>query len=118
MHTILIVDENAAARARSAAVLSERGYLVAEVATASEGAALLGSFVPTVLLLDGHQATRDAAGLARLLAARRPDTQLVVTTATPLPRGSRIAGTAATLTTPCGQHILLTTLERVVSAAA
>ncbi|HUB06864.1 MAG TPA: sigma-54 dependent transcriptional regulator [Myxococcales bacterium] len=78
---ILVVDDEANARAGLKTLLSEEGYDVAEAADGEEGLARLGSFGPAAVLTDVRMPKLDGIGMLHKAREEGSDAVFVVMTA-------------------------------------
>ena len=78
---ILVVDDDARARAAVARILEEEGYEAKEAADGEEAASLLEACKPDLVLTDLHMPRLDGRGLLRRVRAVLPGTPVIVLSA-------------------------------------
>jgi DNA-binding response OmpR family regulator len=116
---ILVVDDDARARAAMARILSDEGYDATEAADGEEAAGLLASWRPDLVLTDLQMPRLDGCGLLRCVQTLLPGTPVIVLSA----RGAREArrltegmGVSALLTKPVQVSDLLARVRSLVGA--
>jgi two-component system CheB/CheR fusion protein len=114
---ILIVDDNADARAMLHSVLGDAGHVLAMAGDGEEAVTIAAAFRPEVAVLDIGLPGMDGYELARILRASHPGVRLVALTgygqATDLDAAAA-AGFDAHCTKPIATAVLLDTIERPV----
>jgi DNA-binding NarL/FixJ family response regulator len=82
--TVLLVDDDAAFRARIRAVLTERGYeIVGEAATLAQARAAVAELVPEALLLDVNLPDGNGIRFAEELSAKASAPRVMLTSNDP-----------------------------------
>jgi CheY-like chemotaxis protein len=81
--TVLVVDDEVLLRLSMADDLREEGFAVIEAANADEAIAVLRTTTPVDMVVTdvAMPGTTDGVGLARFIAANRPDTKVIITSA-------------------------------------
>jgi DNA-binding NtrC family response regulator len=94
--TVLVVDDEVLLRLGTADRLREEGFAVIEAANADEAIAVLRTAMAVdIVLTDASMpGTTDGVGLARFIAAQRPDAKVILTSGTLVtaPPGCRLDG--------------------------
>jgi DNA-binding NtrC family response regulator len=94
--TVLVVDDEVLLRLSIADHLREEGFTVIEAANADEAIAILRTTTPVDIVVTdiAMPGTTDGVGLARFIAAHRPDAKVIITSGNLLtgPAGCRIDG--------------------------
>jgi DNA-binding response OmpR family regulator len=75
---ILVVDDDARARAAVARILEEEGYDATEAADGEEASSVLDAWNPDLVLTDLDMPRLDGRGLLRRVRAVRPSTPVIV----------------------------------------
>jgi DNA-binding response OmpR family regulator len=75
---VLVVDDDARARAAVARLLAEEGYDATEAADGEEATGLLASWQPDLVLTDLHMPRLDGRGLLRRVHSLLPGTPVIL----------------------------------------
>jgi DNA-binding response OmpR family regulator len=78
---VLVVDDDANARAAVTRILQDEGYDAAQAADGEEAFSLLGAFRPDLVLTDLHMPRLDGRGLLLRVRAVLPGTPVIVLSA-------------------------------------
>lgn len=78
---VLVVDDDAGARAAVARILEEEGYEATQAADGEEASSLLGALRPDLVLTDLHMPRLDGRGLVQRVQAVLPGTPVIVLSA-------------------------------------
>jgi CheY-like chemotaxis protein len=118
-HRILVVDDDARARAAMARILEDEGYDAAVAADGEEATGLLASWRPDLVVTDLQMPRLDGCGLLRRVHAILPGTPVIVVSAgAPLEARRLTAGMAvsALLAKPVQVGDLLARVRTLVGA--
>jgi DNA-binding response OmpR family regulator len=89
---VLVVDDDARARAAVARILEEEGYDATQAADGEEASSLLDAFRPDLVLTDLHMPRLDGRGLLQRVRAALPDTPVIVLSARGGPEALALTG--------------------------
>jgi DNA-binding response OmpR family regulator len=78
---VLVVDDDAGARAAVGRILEEEGYDATQAADGEEASSLLDAFCPDLVLTDLHMPRLDGRGLLQRVRTLLPDTPVIVLSA-------------------------------------
>jgi len=78
---VLVVDDDARARAAVTRILQEEGYDATQAADGEEASSLLGALRPDLVLTDLHMPRLDGRGLLQRVRAVLPGTPVIVLSA-------------------------------------
>lgn len=109
----LVVDDEPLIRMDIAAIISDAGYHVVEAATADEALAFLEKYSSLQLLFTDVQTGSDLDGfeLARKIAERWPNIEVVVASGARVPKEGELPGNASFIRKPFSAETVLETLQ-------